>query len=218
LRVLQEKKVVPIGSSKEISIDFRLICASKPNLKKLTAEGNFLPDLYYRISPLDIQILPLRERPEDLKPLVAYIKNKIELKENKAKEFTVKSIEKLQRYSWPGNIRELENVIRMLYYKVSDHVIIPENLPKEIRNQKSISIYRNDALISFSELEAEHEKQKLELILKAYQLTSYNLTKTAEILQMKRTTLSSILKKYNVLKKPKSERFGMLNCLIKVNS
>lgn len=128
LRVLQEKKIRPVGSSKEKAVSFRLIAAAKPELESEVAQGSFLPDLFERINVLRIQIPPLRERVEDIEPLVAYFAKKYEQETGEKKLFLQQTLKYLERYPWPRNVRELENTVRRLCTDCSGELIKPEHL------------------------------------------------------------------------------------------
>lgn len=123
LRVIQEKEIMKIGGDKVIKIDVRLIAATNENLKSLMKEGKFRKDLYYRINTLPIIIPPLRERKEDIVPLVNYFLKLYNEKYNREVEVSPKVIELLEEYSWPGNIRELKNIIERFVVLSAKNVI-----------------------------------------------------------------------------------------------
>ncbi len=113
LRVLQEKKIRRIGSNRERSVNFRLICATNKDLSRLIKEGKFREDLYYRISTIHIHLPPLRERKEDIPDLVNCILRKLSKEmDKKIKGYTDGFLKKIMNYPWPGNVRELENALR----------------------------------------------------------------------------------------------------------
>lgn len=112
LRAIQEKKIQRIGGENEIELDFRIIAATNRDLKKMVSKGQFREDLYYRLNVISIEIPPLRERKEDLIPLVHYLSNKICRKLGKRiVSFSDEAIRIMHEYSWPGNVRELENIV-----------------------------------------------------------------------------------------------------------
>lgn len=128
LRVLQEKTVRPVGSTKEIPVHFRLVVAAKPNLQALIKSGEFLLDLYYRLNVLRIEIPPIRDRKEDILPLLLYFVARNTKQGQTPKVLESKTIEYLRRYPWPGNIRELENTIEQLCATVSNVSIGPDDI------------------------------------------------------------------------------------------
>jgi two-component system response regulator AtoC len=117
LRVLQERKLSPVGSTKVVSLDVRVITATHVNLEKAITEGNFREDLYYRLNVFPIFNPTLRERPEDIQPLIQHFLN---VYKSNDRQFLMKTVRVLERYGWPGNIRELENEIqKVLTYEVN---------------------------------------------------------------------------------------------------
>lgn len=196
LRAIQEKQILPVGGKNPIAVDFRLIVAGKPNLRALTESGEFLPDLYFRIKHLDLVILPLRERPEDILPSIAYAQNKLERDSKIYKKIMKPALDKLTGYNWPGNVRELIGEIERLYV-VTDKSIIREcDLPKHILEQNTFSYYKSnvDELISLEDLDQMQKNQQIALIITAMKMTNYNITKAGILLGVTRTTLSSKLK------------------------
>jgi transcriptional regulator with GAF, ATPase, and Fis domain len=115
LRALQENKVSPVGSDKEIKVDVRVLAATNKDMKKEIAEGRFREDLYHRLSVIEIHVPALDDRKEDIPLLVShFVKNIAEEQKNNDKEFDKAAIEALKNYSWTGNIRELRNVVERL--------------------------------------------------------------------------------------------------------
>ena len=140
LRVIQEKKILPVGGSKEIPVDFRLVSASKPDLESKSEKKEFLADLYYRISTLDIHIVPLKDRPEDIKPLVHFFQAK-NLQENlPRKMFLPVTMDLLRKCLWQGNVRELEKLIRKLSITVEGPSVHPKHLPSKFQKQIESSL------------------------------------------------------------------------------
>lgn len=130
LRALQEKKIKPVGSSKEKSVDVRVIAATHKDLKKAIKDGLFREDLYYRLGVLPIHLPPLRQRKEDIPLLAQFFLNKYaSLNESKAKSFSSEALEKLMNYRWDGNVRELENVIERMVVLTDAESITADRLP-----------------------------------------------------------------------------------------
>ena len=179
LRVLQEKEVVKVGARKSEKIDVRVIAATNSNLKEMIAKETFREDLFYRLTVVEIDVPPLRERKEDI-PLLA---DKFLFKygnEYKDRYITIDTDVKvlLQRYDWPGNIRELENVIQRAVI-MCDRTIGIKDLPETLKYQIE---FPKDGLVSLKEM----EKRYIQKVLAA---TGNNQTKAAEILQIDRKTL-----------------------------
>ena len=133
LQVLQEKKFQRVGGEYDISSNARIISATNENLKDLAEEGKFRSDLYYRLNVFPIEILPLRKRKEDIESLAYHFLKKISLSSNKE----IKSIHPIvldyfQKYQWPGNIRELENLVERAHILETSDTLSPESFPQEI--------------------------------------------------------------------------------------
>ena len=199
LRVIEERIVCPVGSEKEIKVDFRLICASKPELKEQSRQNEFLPDLFYRISSLDIHVTPLRERASDIPHLIKFFQKNINENTSIKKIKTISSpaMRHLQKYHWYGNVRELKRVIESLYISVDHNHIESYDLPQSIFNpSKEIEI--NNSKMKMRDLEGEQRKQKINLIQSAIEQAKNNQTLAAKILGMKRTTLISTIEKLGI--------------------
>jgi DNA-binding NtrC family response regulator len=180
LRVLQEKEITKVGSRNPEKLNVRIISATNNNLYKMVQEGTFREDLYYRINVVNIKTTPLRERKEDIIPLTNSFISKYAIEYNKpAILMNEKVNEILLRYSWPGNIRELENIIQRMII-MSDEEIDIQQVPEHLKYaipQKSIL---------FKSLK-EYEKEQ---ILKVLTAVGNNKTKAANILKIDRKTLS----------------------------
>lgn len=185
LRVLQEKEVVRVGSQKIEKIDIRVIVATNIDLQELIKKGRFREDLYYRLTVVQIDVPTLRERVSDIPLLVEkfLFKYGIEYKDRFLK-ISSEAIEILQRYHWPGNIRELENVIQRAVIMCDTSVEV-EHLPEYVKYQ--IDFSKTQELMSLRELERNY-------IIKVLASTDNNKTKAAEILQIDRKTLREKLK------------------------
>ena len=214
LRAVQEKKIKRVGSNKEFGVDFRLVCAGKPKLKEM-CRGNdpdFLPDLYFRISTLDLEILPLRERTEDIEPLLMHFKEITENKFKMQKDFSSSTIRALKGHSWPGNVRELENLVERLYVQVEEKIIRKKHLPDDILESNSIS----DAIINLNleTLERLQREQVKRLILTTLKTKGHNIKQAAIDLRVKRTTLNSRMKSLGIFDYGPEERNNLLKTLM----
>lgn len=184
LRVLQEKEVVKVGAQKAEKVDVRIIAATNNNLKEMIQKGTFREDLFYRLTVVEIEVPPLRERKEDISMLVEkfLFKYGIEYKDRFIK-ISPKATDILQRYNWPGNIRELENIIQRAVI-MCDRIVEVEHLPDSLKYNVDFS---EEGLISLKEMEKRH----IQHVLNA---TNNNKTKAAKILQIDRKTLREKLK------------------------
>lgn len=200
LRVLQEMKISRIGSINEIEVDVRIISATNKELLEEIKQGRFREDLYYRLNVIPIYIPPLRERKEDIVLLLEYYNTKLSYVHGKEKKkFDNSAINFMQEYSWPGNIRQLKNIIERLVI-ISEEEIISENevkkyIDEDIARQKemdSISRYNGYKL---SLARDEFEKDFIEKKLKE---NNYNLSKTAKALGMYVSNLYSKINKLGI--------------------
>jgi PAS domain S-box-containing protein len=141
LKVIQDKKVTRVGGVKEKQVDFRLIAASNKDILELINQDKFREDLYYRINVISIQIPPLRERPEDVFPLATHFLERFGEKYEVKHILNNTAMSYLEQYSWPGNARELANVIERLVITEEEYVITENNLPTHIYNRKNIPEY-----------------------------------------------------------------------------
>ena len=131
LRAIQEGKVRPVGSVKEVEVDVRIICASNADLPRYIAERKFRQDLYYRLSTFMIHIPPLRERQRDIAALAEVILGDLAKKIKRSLHITPEALELLQQHDWPGNVRELRNVLEFSAYLSINGIITPESLPDQ---------------------------------------------------------------------------------------
>ena len=199
LRVIQEKEIVRLGSSKVISLDFRVICATNKNLESLVKEGKFIEDLYQRLNVVPLSLPPLRERKEDFDILLAHFTK------NCARSifFTEAAIDQLKLYRWPGNIRELQNLISYLSVVSDLDEIDVCDLPPKFLDNRSLELTivqklpekESSAQESFYDLVAEFEKS---ILKEAYSKHSGNISKLAQALKMDRSHLYTKLKLYEL--------------------
>lgn len=186
LRVLQEQEIRRLGSSKAIKIDVRIITATNKDLKKLVEEGKFRKDLYYRLEALQLVIPPLRERKKDIIPLAKMFLDEFNKKYSTSKTFDDNQLKKLLTYDFPGNIRELKNIIERSYI-ISDSVLFFDTLLENM----SVNINSNESLKEKIEnLEYQCIKNALE--------KNKNIRSAANSLKMDPATFFRKKKKYNL--------------------
>jgi PAS domain S-box-containing protein len=130
LDVIQEHRFIPVGGSQVKQIDCRIIAATNRDIKEMVEKGTFREDLYYRLNVIELELSPLRERPDDILPLVYFFLNRFNTKYKKEHDISVACRNMLIDYPWPGNIRELENMIERLVVVVEDSIIDISHLPK----------------------------------------------------------------------------------------
>ena len=187
LRVLQERSITRVGGVRSIAVDIRIITASNRDLSKEIDNGNFRNDLYHRLNVIKIKLPPLRERNEDIPILVNYFVEKLseKLQKNIAR-IDDSFIEPLTTYNFPGNIRELENIIERALNICENNELNMSHLSNEI-------IKNNFSLKSIDEI-------KRESLMQALQETKWNISKTAKILEISRPTVYSQINKWNIKK------------------
>ncbi|UCG59408.1 MAG: sigma-54-dependent Fis family transcriptional regulator [Phycisphaerales bacterium] len=190
LRVIQERKFERIGSEMTLSVNFRLIAASKDNLESLVNKGRFREDLYYRLNVVPVHLLPLRQRREDIPLLCEYFVNRFAVKLNlRGPRIDEEAMSKLVNYGWPGNVRELENIIeRMLVLSRDGHIKV-ETLPAEFSAPDTSAItVRTDYLdqVDLHRTMADIEDQ---LVRWALTKSDGNLARAASLLNIPRSSL-----------------------------
>lgn len=185
LRVLETKTFMRVGGNKEISSDFRVICATNKDLKSMVEKGTFREDLFYRLNVVNIQIPPLRERKDDIPLLVNYFIKKYCTSMNKPPAtIDAAALSRIQEFNFPGNIRELENMIERALVIGNGKRITLKDLPEE-KNIVSSSIESLD----------DFEKAFILQILNKY---DWNISRTARALKVDRVTLYNKIKKYDL--------------------
>ena len=206
LRVLESRKLRKVGDTVEKDIDIRLIAASNQNLVKMVEEGEFRNDLYYRLAVVPIHLPPLRERCEDIFLLANSFLDHVK-KNNaiRAEIFSQESIELLERYTWPGNIRELKNIVERVAILCDATIIEAKHLPREIK-KSSRMIETIDFPATWEEFKTYKQQVKNDVVgqvekdflIAALRDSGGNVSKAARTIGMQRTNLHSLLKKYRI--------------------
>ena len=194
LRVLQEKEIMRLGSSQTIPINVRIIAATNKNLYALCKQGLFREDLFFRLNVVTVNIPPLRERREDI-PLIAdyFLKKFAKKYARESLSIAQETLNYFLEYSWPGNIREMQNVIEYAVIFSDSPVIRIEDLPAYfIENRMSLSI--NNQLKDLSLIEVEEQK----VLVRLLEETGWNLSAVAKKMNIARSTLYRKLKKYQL--------------------
>jgi len=199
LRVIQEKEVRPIGSSRTVSIDVRLVTATHRDLFELVQKGSFREDLFYRLHVLPIRLPPLRERRSDIPLLVSHFLKKTCLDAGRPlPKIDSKTLDLLSSYHWPGNIRELENELRRAVL-LAEGVVLPEHLSEHLRNpalaRDAGAPLPTEAGTTLTELVQRLEENEIQrALLKA----QGNKSKAAELLGISRFALQRKLEKLEI--------------------
>jgi transcriptional regulator with GAF, ATPase, and Fis domain len=211
LRVLQEREFTAVGDTATRKVDVRIIAATNTDLKRAVMDGTFRDDLYYRLNVISIHLPPLRERKEDVLPLVQHFMRKYSEENERliSAEIDPEVLRVLEEYPWPGNVRELENVIERAIVIARNDRLDLEGLPDEIMDPRAAEeflarLFGNGGAapqinlsggISFYD---EVSKFEINLIKQALEITGGNQSRAARLLGMNTTTLNSKIKAYNI--------------------
>ncbi len=191
LHVLQERQVLRVGGTKPIDLDVRIIAATNRNLKQSIRKGLFREDLYYRLNVVGIQLPRLRERPEDIPPLISHFIKKFNSSfGKKIRRISPRALELLMAYNFPGNVRELENIIQRSVALADGDTLMIEDLSAKFQETVGGDL-GGESLFSLEAVERQHIKKVL-------QKTAYNKKLASHILKIPRTTLWRKMKKYGL--------------------
>jgi DNA-binding NtrC family response regulator len=187
LKVIEEGEFYRVGGTRPVKVDVRFIAATNQNVRAIIAEGRFREDLYYRMNIMEISIPPLRDRRDDILPLCTYFLEKhILSSRKKIAGFTKEALDVLMHYSYPGNVRELENIVERAIILEKSDTITPASLPQTIK-MFQIETIEPDRVKTIEELNKEYAMKVLEMF-------GDNKSKAAEVLGISRTSLWRILK------------------------
>ncbi|HEX8947921.1 MAG TPA: sigma-54 dependent transcriptional regulator, partial [Dissulfurispiraceae bacterium] len=200
LRVIEEKTFKRVGGLKDISVSVRVIAATNKNLENAVKEGSFRADLYYRLKVIPIFIPPLRERREDVMPLVLhYIKTFNREFKRSIREVSPEAEKILTNYPWYGNARELKNVIERICILEDTETIYPEHIPSEIVEQVDEEVPEEKASFNLPPEGLSLKNVEKELIVQALQMMSGNQTRAARLLGISRDALRYKMQKFGLL-------------------
>jgi len=194
LEVLEEKQFKPVGATQKTTVDVRIIAATNQNISKQVKKGLFREDLYYRLNVVPLEIPPLRKRRDDIAVLSENILEKLNRKAGIKKRFHPILIELLRQYDFPGNVRELINIIeRMTVFSESD-ILVPDDLPSEIRINTASDPEANEKIPPLKQALSNYECKLLQKVLKKCE----SIKQAAEMLEIHPTTLTRKLTKFNM--------------------
>ncbi|MBW1982325.1 MAG: sigma-54-dependent Fis family transcriptional regulator [Deltaproteobacteria bacterium] len=195
LRVLQEREVEALGSSRTIKVDVRVIAATNKNLQSEIEQGRFREDLYFRLNVVTLSVPPLRDRRDDI-PLLAdfFLKQYAEKNRRHIKGFSPRALDILMRHNWPGNVRELENVVERAVIMARGDTVTPTELPDNLR---VLDKEYQEAAVNLRTGKSLKEMEK-QMILRTLEETGGNRTHAARILGISRRTLQLKLKEYGI--------------------
>ena len=196
LRVLQENEVRPIGDSKSMKIDVRVVAATAKNLEEEVGKGTFRQDLYYRLNVMTLKLPPLNERTEDI-PLLCkrFIDQFNQTFDKNISGLAPEAMSRLLEYSWPGNVRELENSIERAMVIADDSLLLPEHFPAEIIENNGSEPSGNFNGFSLKDAQKVMEKK---FITRALEETEGNRTRASKLLEISHPSLLTKIKAYNI--------------------
>lgn len=193
LRFIQEGEIFRVGGKEAVKVDIRIISATNRELDKEVSQGNFREDLYYRINTIVVDAPPLRRRKEDIPMLIEYFLSRGASKYlDRGQKISEEALAAMVKYDWPGNIRELQNVCERLQILSEGHVIMPSDIPDNIRTEeRKVQSAEYNPSVTLSEIEKQY-------ILKALSYFDGNKTQTAQALGITIKTLYNKLHSYNL--------------------
>lgn len=195
LRVLQEREIYKVGGDKPIPVDVRIIAATNRNLQEMVAQNLFRADLFYRLNVVPVLIPPLRDRRDDIQPLIINFLNQFNKKYNMNKNISSAAIDCLTAYDWPGNVRELENMIERLVVTSHHPTIDVEHLPDFVKETAGKNIvYSVEKGLTLKDAMERFEK---EILLRAMK-SCRNTQEMAEVLGVDRTTITRKMKRHGI--------------------
>jgi two-component system nitrogen regulation response regulator NtrX len=197
LRVLQEGEVERLGSARTIKVDVRVIAATNKNLEEEIERGHFREDLYFRLAVIPIHVPPLRERPDDIAPLVRHYIDYFSRENNvRPKRVAQAALDALSRYRWKGNIRELRNTVERMIIMTSGDVIDLPDLPESVRSPSKPGADADQAKAGTLR-EFKENAERMFLVGKLRD-NGWNISKTAEVIGTPRSNLYKKLEQYQI--------------------
>lgn len=209
LRVLQESEFEKVGGNKTVKVDVRVVAATNKNLAAAVEQSRFRDDLYYRLQVFPIRVPPLRDRKEDLLPLIEHSIARLNRTMGKnVRQIDGPTLKLLETHRYPGNVRELENILEHAFIRCPDHTIRSEHLPEYLLSDRS----RQERWPSESDESRGTTLAALEqeAIVQALERTDWDYRRTCKILGLSRSTLLRRIKHYKLLRSSGSKRFGLI--------
>lgn len=199
LRAIQERVITPVGSNKVVRVDVRIITATNDDLAVAVRQGQFREDLFHRLNEFMLEVPPLRERLDDLNEFLDYFRESAnqELGKN-VTGFDERVMRLFNGYDWPGNLRELKNVVKRSVLLTTTDVVTMESLPMEMVTHVRTPVPKAVPAVPIYDLKALQETQEKEMIMKTLQEVRYNKSKAARILNIDRKTLYLKMEKYGI--------------------
>jgi len=209
LRVLESRRIRPVGGDNDQEIDIRLVAATNRDLTQMVEEGSFREDLYYRLNVIPLILPPLRERPTDIPLLAAHFMKEAKKKDSasRIRGISTEAMAKLMSYKWPGNVRELKNIIQRLVAITDGELIGVDHLPPEIDGTaNTIPIDSKEAPRNVEELkeakrrlrEMVYESVERQFVINSLENANWNVSKAAQNTGMQRTNFHALMRKYGI--------------------
>jgi two-component system, NtrC family, nitrogen regulation response regulator NtrX len=202
LRILQERKFERVGGTRTLEVDVRIVAATNKLLDEEIKNGTFREDLYYRLNVVPFKVPPLRERREDIAMLAEHFLVTFCRREGREPKLIVpEAMEELKRYDWPGNVRELKNIVERLVIMTPGRTVSLNQLPDYLRagaNGKETGGGRLDSVLELSSLREAREEFEREFIIQKLEENDWNVSKTAEAIELERSNLHRKIKSYGI--------------------
>ncbi|GFO60272.1 sigma-54-dependent Fis family transcriptional regulator [Geomonas silvestris] len=202
LRILQEKKFERVGGTRTLEVDVRVVAATNKHLEEEIRNGAFREDLYYRLNVVPFKVPALRERRDDIPLLAEYFLSAYCNREGRElKRIVPEAMETLKRYDWPGNVRELKNIVERLVIMTSGGTITVNHLPDYYRGEaagREGGAGRLDSVLELSSLREAREEFEKEFIIQKLEENDWNVSRTAEAIELERSNLHRKIKSYGI--------------------
>ena len=202
LRILQEKKFERVGGTRTLEVDVRIVAATNKLLEEEIRNGSFREDLYYRLNVVPFKVPPLRERREDIPMLAEHFLEAFCRREGRDLKMIVpEAMEQLKRYDWPGNVREPKNIVERLVIMTPGRTVSLNHLPDYLREESSGREQgggRLDSVLELSSLREAREEFEREFIIQKLEENDWNVSKTAEAIELERSNLHRKIKSYGI--------------------
>ncbi len=207
LRAIEDSEFFRVGGETPVKADVRIVAATNKDIEALVKEGKFREDLYYRLNVVPITVPPLRERPEDVSAMLGHFLNKYNEKYKVYKSFSNDALQLLMEYSWPGNARELINLVERLIITTRDKVILPEHLPKSLMVKNNDGSWGNSVLLESDYLKKQlrtkgmkqiMDETERKILLAAFE-EHKSSRKVGEVLGVSHATVINKLKKHGII-------------------
>ncbi len=201
LRILQERCFERVGGTRLVSVDVRIIAATNKELDEEIRQGRFREDLYYRLNVVPFRVPALRERPADIRLLIPYFMDQFHRREGReSKVFLPETLEMLRSYDWPGNVRELRNIVERILIMTPGKVISPADIPNLAGEQQAYApaSTKTEGALVFGTLREAREEFEREFIVQKLEQNDWNISRTAEVIDLERSNLHRKIKSYGI--------------------